>query len=291
MLTSSFVGSPEYMSPEILAGESYNFSVDYYTLGVLFYEMLVGLPPHYSENKIQMYKDIRTKPARIPSILGQTVKDLLEGLLRADPSERLGCNEGISEIKKHPFFSDIDWTKLENKQPQSFTKRQPIEVEILVSNFDERYTGIPVDIDQKVEGAWMQPQTNKRKQSLSVAMLPSTLKQRLQTVQSEGHRSGSSEEEFFTNVDKLQKRHKTEYKPPVQEDQPAQEVSSYSSSQLRSKQSSLLQQLSSAQGVDDVVGQMTLEEKSKMESFNFRSALEQRKNSKLDTNKMRKTLI
>ena len=54
-LTSSFVGSPEYMSPEILNGEMYNYSVDFYTLGVLFYELVVGLPPHYSENKIQMY--------------------------------------------------------------------------------------------------------------------------------------------------------------------------------------------------------------------------------------------
>lgn len=54
-LTSSFVGSPEYMSPEILSGDLYNYSVDFYTLGVLFYEMLVGLPPHYTENKVQMY--------------------------------------------------------------------------------------------------------------------------------------------------------------------------------------------------------------------------------------------
>ena len=53
--TQSFVGSPEYMSPEILGGDEYGFSVDYYTLGVLFYEMIVGLPPHYNENKIKMY--------------------------------------------------------------------------------------------------------------------------------------------------------------------------------------------------------------------------------------------
>lgn len=51
-LTASFVGSPEYMSPEILNGQLYNYSVDFYTLGVLFYEMVVGLPPHYSENKL-----------------------------------------------------------------------------------------------------------------------------------------------------------------------------------------------------------------------------------------------
>ena len=49
---NSFVGSPEYMSPEILLGKPYNFSVDYYTLGVLLFEMIVGLPPHYNEDKI-----------------------------------------------------------------------------------------------------------------------------------------------------------------------------------------------------------------------------------------------
>ena len=48
----SFVGSPEYMSPEILSGIGYNFSVDFYTLGVLLFEMLVGLPPHYNEDKM-----------------------------------------------------------------------------------------------------------------------------------------------------------------------------------------------------------------------------------------------
>ena len=48
----SFVGSPEYMSPDILLGSGYDYSVDYYTLGVLLYEMLVGLPPHYNEDKM-----------------------------------------------------------------------------------------------------------------------------------------------------------------------------------------------------------------------------------------------
>ena len=67
-LTRSFVGSPEYMSPEILSEQPYNFSVDYYTMGVLFYELLIGLPPHYSENKMQMYEQITSKPVKVPSI-------------------------------------------------------------------------------------------------------------------------------------------------------------------------------------------------------------------------------
>ncbi len=94
-LTASFVGSPEYMSPEILNGQLYNYSVDFYTLGVLFYEMVVGLPPHYSENKLQMYNDIKTKTVRIPYALGEHLRDLLERLLKINPKERMGSVNGM----------------------------------------------------------------------------------------------------------------------------------------------------------------------------------------------------
>ena len=77
----SFVGSPEYMSPEILLGRGYDYSVDYYTLGVLLYEMLVGLPPHYNEDKMQMYKDITMKEASIPKVLPADARNILEHLL------------------------------------------------------------------------------------------------------------------------------------------------------------------------------------------------------------------
>ena len=63
----SFCGSPEYMSPEILWSQPYGFQVDVYTLGVLFYEILTGLPPNYSENHLQMYTDIRSKAVKIPA--------------------------------------------------------------------------------------------------------------------------------------------------------------------------------------------------------------------------------
>ena len=108
----SFVGSPEYMSPEILLGKPYNFSVDYYTLGVLLFEMIVGLPPHYNEDKIQMYTDITMKKPVIPAVLQGDIKDLLERLLEINPENRLGVNHGIKEIKDHAFFSDIDWHRL-----------------------------------------------------------------------------------------------------------------------------------------------------------------------------------
>lgn len=95
--TTSFVGSPEYMSPEILGGEPYGHSVDFYTIGVLFYEIICGLPPHYNENKIIMYRDIRTKVVKVPDFFPTDLRDLLESLLEIDPSKRLGCMHSTSK--------------------------------------------------------------------------------------------------------------------------------------------------------------------------------------------------
>jgi serum/glucocorticoid-regulated kinase 2 len=145
-LATSFVGSPEYMSPEILLGHPYNFSVDFYTLGVLLYEMIVGLPPFYNEDKMKMYRDISYAPLSIPSILKGSIRDLLSGLLQKDPRYRLGCKRGISEIKEHSFFSDIDWNALSRKQTPIAGSRPPIDVNIFESNFDTEYTSMPIEI-------------------------------------------------------------------------------------------------------------------------------------------------
>ena len=65
-LSYTFCGSPEYMSPEMLAQSGHSFALDFYTLGVLLYEMLTGLPPHYNQNRYSMYQDIATKKEKYP---------------------------------------------------------------------------------------------------------------------------------------------------------------------------------------------------------------------------------
>lgn len=113
MCAAAFCGTPEYLAPELLLGQGYDKSVDWWTLGVLLYEMLTGLPPYYDENTNEMYRKILSEPLHFPGtdIVPLPAKDLLIQLLDRRPEHRLGA-KGPSEIKAHPFFNAIDWRKL-----------------------------------------------------------------------------------------------------------------------------------------------------------------------------------
>lgn len=109
--SNSFVGTEEYVSPEVVRGDGHEFAVDWWALGILTYEMAYGRTPFRGKNRKETFINVLT---RTPEFVGKpsALTDLISRLLEKDPTRRLGFDGGATEVKEHEFFRGLRWDLL-----------------------------------------------------------------------------------------------------------------------------------------------------------------------------------
>ncbi|KAK2104097.1 hypothetical protein P7K49_017953 [Saguinus oedipus] len=110
-------GTPEYLAPKIILSKGYNKAVDWWALGVLIYEMALGLPPFYTDQQIQVFQNIVVGKTRFPFHVSSDLKDLLQNLLQVDLTKRFGnLRNGVGDIKNHKWFATTNWIAIYKKK-------------------------------------------------------------------------------------------------------------------------------------------------------------------------------
>ncbi|XP_077243835.1 protein kinase superfamily protein [Tasmannia lanceolata] len=119
--SSSFVGTHEYVSPEVAAGKSHGNAVDWWAFGVFLYELIYGRTPFSGESNDITLRNIVKKPLSFPGPVGNgsesLARDLISGLLEKDPIRRLGSLRGAADVKTHPFFKGLNFALIRSCRP------------------------------------------------------------------------------------------------------------------------------------------------------------------------------
>jgi len=154
--TGTFCGTPEFLAPEVLTETSYTRAVDWWGLGVLIFEMLVGESPFPGDDEEEVFDSIVNDEVRYPRFLSLEAIAIMRRLLRKSPDKRLGSSEKDAEdVKKQAFFRNINWDDLlARKVKPPFTP--VIKSMEDVSNFDEEFTQETAQLSPPKDGRVLQ---------------------------------------------------------------------------------------------------------------------------------------
>ncbi|KAH7572679.1 hypothetical protein ACOSP7_015910 [Xanthoceras sorbifolium] len=125
----SFVGTHEYLAPEIIKGEGHGSAVDWWTYGIFLYELMFGKTPFKGSGNRATLFNVVGQPLRFPEspVVSFAARDLIRGLLVKEPQHRLAYKRGATEIKQHPFFEGVNWALIRCATPPEIPK--PVEIE------------------------------------------------------------------------------------------------------------------------------------------------------------------
>lgn len=115
---NSFVGTEEYLAPEVINAAGHTAAVDWWSLGILIYELLYGVTPFRGARREETFENIlrNSLPFMTKPVISDAARDLISKLLEKDPKERLGSMAGAEEIKAHPFFAGVNWALLRQQE-------------------------------------------------------------------------------------------------------------------------------------------------------------------------------
>jgi len=137
-------GTPQYLAPEVLLRQGYDKMVDWWSLGCVMYEMLVGRLPFAIKRGIKLSLKIYEKKIEFPKNINKDARDLVEKLLVVDPLKRIGYGpNGSEDIKEHPFFEGVDWDLAKQKKlkPPFIPK---LKNDVDLRYFDNMFTDEPI---------------------------------------------------------------------------------------------------------------------------------------------------